>query len=138
MPVASLPPAMTTKNVSRHCQVSSGGKKSPWVENPWCGGCSGSAESPLARWVTLGNVLCTLRASGPHPSWDQAEAARRGLQSGLTRILGSCVPLSLCASWLQVLGGRVRVRAQETGLGGDSRVFVLRPHAWPSLRMQER
>lgn len=32
----------------------------------------------------------------------------------------------------------MRIGAQETGLGGDSPVFVLLPYAWPFLQMQER
>ena len=129
--VASLPPAVTTKNVSRHCQAKPPRVKAPGVEGAEAG------RVPTGLPCDTGEVLCTLRALGPVPQ-DQAEPAQRGLQSGLTRILGSWVLPSLCASWLQVPGGKVRIRAQETDLGGDSPVFVLLGHVWPSLQWQER
>lgn len=71
--VSSNPLVVTTKNISRHCQMSSGGQNLPRLrttELVRCPNCAGGSGPRVHQWTQLMSVGKGHRALGPGSPWD--------------------------------------------------------------------
>lgn len=56
LPVAAFLPAVTTKNVSKHCHMSPGGQNQPWLRTTVPVRLDGGPSEPLSIWFPVWNA----------------------------------------------------------------------------------